>query len=136
MIESGVSDRSEEVAINDTGKPNTGIWGSGTENVKLTTVDEEVRRLQANLGFIKADLEGFGLKMIYGAINTIKKHRPVISIGIYHNYEKLFEIKPFLEEHVKNYVFKFQLHSFSEGKFVDLTLFCYPKEVVVTRVNN
>ena len=135
LIESGVSDHCEDVKINDTGQSNTGICGRGTETVKLTTVDDEAMRLHANVGFIKADLEGFGLKMIRGAINTIKQHRPVISIGIYHNYEELFEIKPFLEEHVTNYEFKFQLHSFSEGKFVDLSLFCYPQEVLANGTN-
>ncbi len=78
LIESGVSDRSEYITINDTGKANTGIWESGSENVKLTTVDEEVRRLQANVGFIKADLEGVGLKMMaldYYLFFTLAKKR-------------------------------------------------------------
>jgi hypothetical protein len=77
----------------------------------------------------KADLEGHGFRMIKGAMNTIKIQRPVLSIGIYHNYEELFEIKPFLQERIADYVFEFQLHRFSEGKFVELVLFCYPKEL-------
>lgn len=130
LTELGVGDQRKEIAISDTGQQSTGVCVEGTDIASLTTVDDEVCRLKANVGFIKADLEGFGLKMIYGAINTIKKYRPVMSIGIYHNYDELFELKPFLEKHVENYVFEFQLHRFSKGRFVELTLFCYPREIV------
>lgn len=130
LTELGVGDQRKEIAISDTGQQSTGVCVEGTDIASLTTVDDEVCRLKANVGFIKADLEGFGLKMIYGAIDTIKKYRPVMSIGIYHNYDELFELKPFLEKHVENYVFEFQLHRFSKGRFVELTLFCYPREIV------
>ena len=129
LTEMGISDTKQEIYFSDTGKLNSGAGSTGTTKAILTTVDNEVDRLQAKVGFIKADLEGYGLKAIHGAIETIKRYRPVISIGIYHNYEELFEIKPFMEKNVENYVFEFQLHRFSEGKFVELTLFCYPAEL-------
>lgn len=62
-------------------------------------------------------------------MDTLKTQRPVLSVGIYHNYEELFEIKPLLQKELKNYVYEFQLHRFSKGKFVELTLFCYPEEL-------
>jgi hypothetical protein len=95
----------------------------------MTTIDEEVENRGIKVGFIKADLEGYGFRMIKGAINTIETQRPVLSIGIYHNYEELFEIKPFLQEQIADYMFEFQLHRFSVRKFVEPTLFCYPKEL-------
>ena len=101
LTEMGISDTKQEIYFSDTGKLNSGAGSTGTTKAILTTVDNEVDRLQAKVGFIKADLEGYGLKAIHGAIETIKRYRPVISIGIYHNYEELFEIKPFMEKNVE-----------------------------------
>jgi hypothetical protein len=129
LVESALGEHVSRMGISDTGKHNSSLSCIGDEMVNVTTVDEEVKNRKIKVGFIKADLEGFGLKMIKGAINTIKSQRPVISVGIYHNYEELFELKPFLQKEVKDYEFEFQLHRFSEGKFVELTLFCYPKEL-------
>ncbi|MDR0555591.1 MAG: FkbM family methyltransferase [Holosporaceae bacterium] len=130
LIEAALGDHCTTVNVADSGKHNNGlsICAAG-DPVPMTTVDEEVKKRGLNVGFIKADLEGYGFKMIRGALNTIKTQRPVLSIGIYHNYEELFEITPFLQKEVKDYLFEFQLHRFAERKFVELTLFCYPKEL-------
>lgn len=99
------------------------------EVVSITTIDEEVKKHNFKVGFIKVDVEGHGFKLIKGAINTIKNQRPVLSIGVYHSKSELFEIKPFLEKSLDNYIFEFQLQSFKEGDLNELTLFCYPKEL-------
>ncbi len=97
--------------------------------VNMTTIDEESKKHNFKVGFIKVDVEGYGLKVIKGAINTIKKQRPVLSLAVYHNREELFETKPFLEKHLENYVFEFHLQQFDEGDMNELILFCYPKEL-------
>lgn len=130
LIEEGIGEFPSTMLVNDSGKDNSSLHYSSEGNVvNITTIDEEVKKRRLNVGFIKADLEGYGLKMVKDAINTIKSQRPVLSIGIYHNYEEMFEIKPFIQKEIENYEFEFQLHRFSEGKFVELTLFCYPREL-------
>ena len=98
--------------------------------VSITTIDEEAKRHNFKVGFIKVDVEGQGFKLIKGAIDTIKNQRPVLSIGVYHSKDELFEIKPFLEKNLDNYVFEFQLQSFEEGDIKELALFCYPRELL------
>ena len=98
--------------------------------VKKTTIDEEAKEREFRVGLIKADLEGHCLHMIKGAINTIKKHRPVLSLGIYHNTEELLKVKPYLEGNLENYVFEFHLQRFGTGNYNDMILFCYPKEIL------
>lgn len=133
LIESAIGEHPCSMSVGDSGKHNNSLYHCpGGNVVNVTTIDEEVKKHKMKVGFIKADLEGHGFKMVKGAIATIKSHRPVLSIGIYHNYEELFEIKPFIQKEVENYEFEFQLHRFSEGKFVELTLFCYPKELKVS----
>jgi FkbM family methyltransferase len=52
--------------------------------VEMVTIDEEVERLQLKVGFIKADVEGFALAVLEGALATLKRDRPVLSIAVYH----------------------------------------------------
>jgi FkbM family methyltransferase len=40
------------------------------------------------LDFIKLDVEGYEINVIEGAINTIKKHRPIITLESYVNLSK------------------------------------------------
>jgi FkbM family methyltransferase len=130
LIEAALGDHLAVLNVADSGTQDNWLHVCANGNsIRMTTIDEEVKKRKINVGFIKADLEGYGFKMVKGAINTIKTQRPVLSIGIYHNYEELFEIKPFLQEKIADYVFEFQLHRFSKGKFVELTLFCYPMEL-------
>ena len=95
----------------------------------MVTIDSEKEKFQFTAEFIKMDVEGFGWNVIKGAIKTIQEDRPVLSLGVYHNPEELFKIKPFLEENLPNYKFEFQLQQFSESEFHDMTLIGYPKEI-------
>ena len=98
--------------------------------VKKTTIDEEAKIRNFRVGLIKADVEGDGMRIVKGAINTIKQHRPVLSLAVYHNTDELFGIKPFLENNLKNYVFEFHLQQFELGNFNEMILLCYPKELL------
>ncbi|MDR1333987.1 MAG: FkbM family methyltransferase [Holosporaceae bacterium] len=102
-----------------------------TITVEMTSIDEEVKNHKANVGFIKMDVEGAGFSIIKGAINTIKAQRPVLSLAVYHNNQELFGIKPFLEEHLTDYVYEFHLNQFHTPDFSELILFCYPKELAM-----
>lgn len=102
----------------------------GRNVIQMTTIDEEVKKYKLSVGFIKMDVEGYGLHVIKGAIETIKSQRPVLSLGIYHNRDELFKIKPLLEKHLKNYVYEFKLQGFDLFDFNEMILFAYPKEIL------
>jgi FkbM family methyltransferase len=74
---------------NPMGKPN---WIKSTNQnieVELTTIDS----LQLDkLDFIKIDVEGYETLVIDGAINTIKKCRPVIIMEVWKNHNGEFDI--------------------------------------------
>jgi hypothetical protein len=94
----------------------------------MTSVDAEVQKHNINVGFIKMDVEGYGLCLIQGAMNTIKSQRPVMSLSVYHNNDELFKILPLLRQQLTNYVYEFALNAFY-GDFGEMVLFCYPKEL-------
>jgi FkbM family methyltransferase len=108
----------------------TALLGSnGEKPIEMTTIDEEVKRRNIKVGFIKTDVEGYSMPVIQGAMNTIKSQRPVLSLGIYHNHEELFGVKPFLQKNLTDYVYEFHLQSTVDGDFNEMILFCYPKEL-------
>lgn len=131
MIESALGEEVKTISIESRKNVDAGarLKTGNDELVKITTIDEEVKKHNMRVGFIKMDVEGHALEVIKGAINTIKKQRPVLSISIYHSPSELFDVKPFLEQHVENYIFEFDIEQFSIGDFPDTVLFAYPKEL-------
>lgn len=77
--------------------PVTSDGAAEVNNIQVISIDEFVREHNLNVGLIKLDIEGNELAAIHGAVETIKKYRPVLSIAVYHDPKDLFEIKPFLE---------------------------------------
>jgi FkbM family methyltransferase len=69
----------------------------GSEAVKLTTVDQEAERLNLTVGLITADIEGAELSMLIGARKTIQRHRPILSLTIYHG-EQLLDVPEWVSE--------------------------------------
>ena len=57
------------------------------------SIDDFVIRNNINdIGFIKMDIEGAEPIALEGAIETIKKFRPVLAIAIYHSMEDFINI--------------------------------------------
>ncbi|MCZ9875285.1 FkbM family methyltransferase [Brachyspira hyodysenteriae] len=90
------------------------------ETVELITLDSYVEENNIEVGLIKTDLEGFEQSFLKGAINTIKKQKPVLLISIYHNYFDFFDIKPMIEN--LNLGYKFKIVKPDEGKAIVETM--------------
>ncbi|MDA0080861.1 FkbM family methyltransferase [Brachyspira hyodysenteriae] len=73
---------------------------------EMITLDKFVEDNNIKVGLIKTDLEGFEQPFLRGALNTIKKQKPILIISIYHNYNDFFDIKPMIEELNLGYKFK------------------------------
>jgi len=67
------------------------------DEIEISTIDAEVSAGNYQVGLIKLDIEGFEKKAIEGALETIKRDKPVLVISLYHNPVDFFEIKPLLE---------------------------------------
>jgi FkbM family methyltransferase len=62
---------------------------------------------------IKMDIEGAEYSAICGAAETIRAHRPILIISVYHTAKDFFEIKPMLQEINPAYNFMLRrLHPF------------------------
>ena len=99
IINAGVCENSDGAYIYHCGSVGSHLNDyRGVEKIKTTTIDEYVMENNLNVGLIKVDVEGLEQKVIQGAINTIKKQRPVLLLSIYHNFEDFFQIKPIIEK--------------------------------------
>ncbi len=81
----------------------TSIFKQGPEEIQVTTIDDYVLENNLNIGVIKLDIEGYGLRAIKGAKNTIKQHTPILLLSIYHSSEEFFELKSYLSSLNLNY---------------------------------
>jgi FkbM family methyltransferase len=80
--------------------------GQDTQNcIEITDIDSFVIENNINLGVIKLDIEGLELAVIHGAVESIKKYKPVLLISIYHTPDDFFYIKPFIENLELGYTF-------------------------------
>lgn len=113
----------------DLQSPMASINYKGNNKVKMITLDTFDEENDLNVGLVKLDIEGAEMDAFNGALEMLKKHRPVITSAIYHNPYEFFELKPLLEKHLSNYVFEIRNLS-PRVPHRETTLICYPKEAV------
>jgi len=94
--------------------------------IETTDIDSFCEENFVEPGIIKMDIEGCELSAIRGALNTIKKYKPILLISIYHTPEDFFEIKPLLERELPDYMFMVRKLVTYHPVF-ETSLICYPK---------
>ncbi len=127
----GLSDCAETFMINNNLDQGVSLIHAGDQQVQTTNVDSYVGENNLEVGFIKGDLEGFGVKALRGMEKTIRQFRPVLSLAIYHNPEEFFTMKPLLDAITKDLDYTIKLkhfHPFPDF-MVDVVLFAYPREL-------
>jgi FkbM family methyltransferase len=129
VLDKGLGKENTIVYLIEKGGGSSGIWnGIGTKPALITTLDAEVKRLQLDVGFIKADIEGEEFNFLQGSIETLRLHRPVVNIAIYHTAD-LLNIPSFFE---KFGGFRLTFHTENDGQYDclhDLRLFAIPDTV-------
>lgn len=74
--------------------------------VEVITLDSYIQEHNLTVGLIKIDVEGGEQLILQGALETIRRFRPVLLISIYHSAGDFFDIKPMLEDLQLGYTFK------------------------------
>lgn len=110
----GVGDNTED-CIFDNYEQNHGlsskfIAGPGEGKTgKIVSLDSVI---DEPYSFLKADIESFEYKMLYGAKEGIKKYKPLLAIAIYHNAVDLYQIPLWIKELVPQYHIAIRHHSY------------------------
>lgn len=98
-----------------------------THTCKMITLDGYVAmHPEINAGLIKVDVEGQEQKFLEGALETIKKFKPVLVLSIYHNWSDFLHIKNQLV--VLNLGYKFMISKPTSGAIIlETELLAYPE---------
>lgn len=76
------------------------------------------------VGFLKADVEGSELDVLEGAAETIKKHKPLLTICIYHQSADLYKIPLFIKGLYEDYQIDIAHHYYD---YTDTVLYAHKK---------
>ena len=103
VIPKGLSNHVGTLHIQDKGDATVNLQSIGDSACEVTTIDLFAEQHPFNIGLIKADVEGEGLKLLEGGIKTISHARPLLSIAVYHCAEEFLGIPQLLRKLDLNY---------------------------------
>jgi hypothetical protein len=102
--------------------PASRVAPEGEATIEVTSIDAVLNGEKASL--IKMDVEGSELNSLKGAVNTIKAHRPILAVCVYHKPMDIIDIPLYLRETAPDYSFFLRMyHSFDE-----IVLYAIPPE--------
>lgn len=125
LIPHGLSDQDGTIRFKDTAGSDCSLMAKGTTVAQLTPLDALTPGVK--VGFIKTDLEGMGLAMLRGAVETLRRDRPVLSLAIYHNKEEMLGTHAFLKSLQLGYRYRI-LQMAPPWECRELFLLAWPKE--------
>lgn len=132
VVEKGLGEKEEDIDIYIDPEKLSGssihstVSNSRTEKkrIHISTVDNECKNKK--VGLIKMDVEGAEYSVIKGALETIRRDKPVLLISIYHTGKDFFEIAPLLKQNVPDYLFRL-INLELASPFTEKILVAYPK---------
>jgi len=105
-----VGDHAGEMSFTANGDYSSHL-GEGEEKVRVVTLDNMLGDILPT--YIKADVEGFELELLWGARKKIKEHSPVLAVCAYHTSDHLWQIPLLI--HAINPDYKLFLRRYAEG---------------------
>jgi len=100
------------------------IYSAGPESIAVDSLDHILETAMIpSVTYIKIDVEGADLDVLYGARRTIQKYRPRIAIAIYHTDEHMLAIPETIHEMCPEYRFFIRHYTSTER---DTVLYCLP----------
>ena len=128
LIPSGLGEKKKKIQFEANLNGSSKVSIHGENIIEVTTLDSFFSSRDSHVGFIKADIEGMGLQMLQGAVEVLKRDRPVLSLSMYHSEEEFWGQYEFLQELKLNYRFRILL--LHRGPVLgELTLWGVPEEV-------
>lgn len=133
IVNEGLGERKGKCLFVDNSGEGTSLLArrEGEEReITVCSIDAYVAAQRLHVGFIKLDLEGFGLAALKGARETIISQLPVLSLSLYHTPEEFFETKPYLESLTDAYTLHVERHHIDYTNCWDTVLMAIPKTLL------
>lgn len=97
------------------------------ESININAIDNIFKN--DDITYLKIHVEGHEVKVLKGALNVIKKSRPIVGVTIYHDEEGLWKVPKFLMDNLNEYLFYNRLHCYCG---IASVLYAIPKEKVLS----
>ena len=97
-----VTDKAEILRFNDFGQEDSSISETGNKTVLANSLDNLIPE-DMPVSLIKMDVEGAESLVVAGAKSTIKRWMPTLCISLYHNFDDLWVIPAYINEHFPGY---------------------------------
>ncbi len=97
LITSGLGEKDETIYVQADNGLGAHLHQEGDKKMQIRSIDSVAEELNLRVGLIKLDIEGFETPAMRGAIETMKRDRPILSLSLYHTPQDFFELKPYLE---------------------------------------
>ena len=129
LVRAGLGKEEGLLALDDCGGSGQMLTEEGKDRCRIMALDDFVSEKNiSSVGLIKADVEGMGLELLKGAIGTIRRDRPVLSLAAYHNVDELLGQYAYLSSELENY--HFELRDLPPGSSFEVTLLGIPEEIL------
>lgn len=87
---------------------NSRVSKTSDNSVQALAVDDFIGN--SSYDFIKVDVEGADLPTLEGAIQSIRRMRPYIAVGVYHRPKDLWDVPLYLKNNLDSYRFYLRQH--------------------------
>uniref|UniRef100_UPI004056DF5F FkbM family methyltransferase n=1 Tax=Agathobacter sp. TaxID=2021311 RepID=UPI004056DF5F len=109
----GIGESTHKMFIGDSDKETSSVSAKvneyGNEEIDIYALDDYFAN--EKISFLKADIEGYEIKMIEGAERIIREDKPIIAVCIYHNATDMYYIMQKIKEINPTYRFGIRHHS-------------------------
>lgn len=122
-----LSDGKEPVRIRNYAMANSVVFPSEHYECSIMTTSLDDYFPTENITYLKVDVEGWEMRVLRGARQTIQRDRPVIAISVYHKIDDLWEIADLLS----TYVMEYQFYMRSYMNINETILYAVPPERVI-----
>ena len=117
-----VSDTKKVIKFSSDGSVQSSFSESGNINVDCISIDEHLAN--EKITYIKMDAEGAEPEIISGAVATIKTHKPILAVSVYHQFDHLWVLPLAIEKISDDYQLFLRPHCKSSW---DLVCYAIPK---------
>jgi FkbM family methyltransferase len=108
ILHKGVYSAAGRLPFQETGSMLSMLSACADSFVEVDTIDHITGGNPVT--YLKMDVEGAELEALKGAEQTIRRHRPILGISIYHKERDLIDIPQYIKELVPEYRFYFRVH--------------------------
>jgi len=134
LVESllGGEDGEAHFVEDETNPANGRLLGRGEQKESAYPVVQQTldgfceKRGTGRVDFIKADVEGAEAELVKGASGTIARHRPRLSIAVYHAPDNFERVRSIVESAAPGYTFRLKGLVISHGEVTPMILHCIP----------